>query len=106
MDDLDSACEKAQNYLEQSEADRLRVAEQEADKCPDCEEKDAEIKRLKLEIEWLRWHIEYISDGPEKGSDDENWTAWREMLKNLLKNQGAESLEKFIERQQALKGGE
>jgi len=98
MDDLDSACNKAQLYFEQSEADRLKVAEQEADKCPDCEEKDAEI-------EWLRWHIGYISEGPKNhvtpDGSLEPWTAWREMLKNLLKNQGAESLEKFIKRQQA-----
>jgi len=50
MSNLDSACNKAQQFLEKSEADRLRVAEQEADKCPDCEEKDAKIERLKAAL--------------------------------------------------------
>jgi len=75
-----------------SSGDHLNLLEEAVD----------EIERLKLEIEWLRWHIEYISEGPKNhvtpGGGLEPWTAWREMLKNLLKNQGAESLEKFIAR--------
>jgi len=66
MDDLDSACEKAQQFLEQSEADRLRIAEQEADKCPDCEKKDAEIA-------WFRVALEKIANTiPECSNDGEN----------------------------------
>ena len=56
---LDSACNKAQQFLEKSEADRLKVAEQEADKCPDCEAKDAEIKRLKTIIDKYAIHKLY-----------------------------------------------